>query len=121
LLVSISAVQLCCVRGDRVARWKHALPTCHYAWSAWRPASARIISAVGSSLLGHWLSLAAALLPHSMCERTSLQRRRLRGQPGSDDGFGLSASESSFSDGALAREFGAPAKVGVLRSRFAGA
>jgi hypothetical protein len=24
---------------------KHALPTCHRAWSAWKPASARIISA----------------------------------------------------------------------------
>jgi hypothetical protein len=27
-LASISAVQLCCARSGRMAKWKHALPTC---------------------------------------------------------------------------------------------
>jgi hypothetical protein len=38
-------------RSGRVARLKHALPTCHRAWSAWKPASARIISAANSIAL----------------------------------------------------------------------
>ena len=37
--------RLYCVRNGRVARSRPALPTCRRAWSAWKPASVRIILA----------------------------------------------------------------------------
>ena len=41
-------------RNGRVARSRPALPICRRAWSAWKPASARIISVANS---GHWATM----------------------------------------------------------------
>jgi hypothetical protein len=32
--------------------WKHGFPTCHPVWSAWKPASVRIISVANSRRSG---------------------------------------------------------------------